>query len=68
MKLFNGLALLGVAVCMVLLTPPLILWGMNTISEQATMGWYIPHGLWTYLAVYAVIAPITITVRRNRSK
>jgi hypothetical protein len=38
------------------LCPLLALWGLNTISEQAHLGWYIPHGLWTYVGCWAVAA------------
>jgi hypothetical protein len=41
-------------IVLILLTPLLVLWGLNTLSEQAGLGWYIPHNLWTYLAVYAL--------------
>lgn len=45
---FIGLALI--------LSPLLLLWGINTMSEQAGSSFYIPHNLWTYLAAYAVTA------------
>ncbi len=54
----NVLFGVGLIVLVLLISPLLTLWGLNTISEQGTMGWYVPHNLWTYLAVYAVIMPI----------
>lgn len=35
--------------------PMLTLWAVNTISEAAGFGWQIPHGLWTYLAVWVLL-------------
>lgn len=50
----------GLFVCLVflllLLSPLVSLWALNTISEQAHFGWYIPHNFWTYLSVYALAA------------
>ncbi|MNQ14492.1 hypothetical protein D3C85_274450 [compost metagenome] len=37
-----------------ILSPMLSLWSLNTISEQAGMGWYVPHNFWTYLSVYGL--------------
>jgi hypothetical protein len=39
----------------VLLGPCVLLWSLNTLSEQAHLGWYIPHNLWTYLAGFALL-------------
>lgn len=40
-----------------MLAPMLALWGLNTLSEQAKMGWHIPHGLATYFGVWAILLP-----------
>jgi hypothetical protein len=49
-------ALVLLVVLVILLAPLLAIWGVNTISEQASMGWYIPHNVWTYLSIYALSA------------
>ena len=49
--------LIGV-IALLLIGPLFVLWGLNTISEQSAMGWYIPHNMWTYLAVYATCGVI----------
>jgi hypothetical protein len=36
------------------LTPLLVLWALNTLSEQANLGWYIPHSFWTYVATFVL--------------
>ena len=49
----------GIAVLIVLLlliSPMLLLWAINTFFEQAGSTAYIPHGFWTYLASFVVIA------------
>lgn len=48
-------AALGLIVLLMMIAPALSLWALNTISEQASLGWYIPHGLWTYLSVWALL-------------
>ena len=48
------LILLGILI--LLLSPLLAIWGLNTISEQSQFGWQVPHNVWTYLAVYALAA------------
>jgi uncharacterized membrane protein YidH (DUF202 family) len=51
-----GVALvLVLIVLLLLLTPILTLWSLNTLSEQGSLGWYIPHNVWTYLAIYALV-------------
>lgn len=56
MKILSGFSLVGLVVVMLLLSPALSLWALNTISEQGGMGWYVPHNVWTYLSVYALAA------------
>lgn len=41
-------------VLLLLLGPLILLSSLNTISEQSSMGWYIPHNVWTYLSCYGV--------------
>lgn len=44
----------GIIIIIVLLLifgPMIAVWGLNTLSEQSNIGWYIPHNLWTYLAL-----------------
>jgi hypothetical protein len=36
------------------ISPMIVLWSLNTYSEQAHWGWYIPHNVWTYLATYGL--------------
>jgi len=38
-----------------LLSPLLGLWALNTISEEAKLGWYIPHTFWTYVSVWVLM-------------
>ena len=49
----------GVALALLVLlyaiAPLLTLWSLNTLSEQAQWGWYIPHNVWTYLAIFYLL-------------
>lgn len=38
-----------------LLGPLATLWALNTISEEAKLGWYIPHSVWTYVSVWVLM-------------
>ncbi len=40
----------------ILLVPLIGLASLNTLAEQANLGWYIPHNGWTYLSVYGILA------------
>ena len=31
------------------------LWALNTISEEAKFGWYIPHAFWTYVPIWVLM-------------
>lgn len=46
---------LALVVLLLMIAPALTLWALNTLSEQGSLGWYIPHGLWTYLSVWALL-------------
>ena len=30
-------------------------WSLNTISEEAKLGWYIPHSIWTYIPCWVLM-------------
>ena len=54
--LWGGLALAVIVTCLCF-APLIMLWGLNTLFEVATVGVYIPHTFWTYLAVLAILIP-----------
>lgn len=50
-KIFGAsTALVLIVVLLLVIGPVLLLWSANTISEQASLGWYIPHNIWTYIS------------------
>jgi len=49
------------------ISPMIVLWSLNTYSEQAHWGWYIPHNVWTYLATYGLFMLRGVTYK-NTSK
>lgn len=56
--MMKALGATGVAVVIVLLlliSPMLFLWALNTFFEQAGSTAYVPHGFWTYLASFVFI-------------
>lgn len=55
-----------VFILLVLFIPMSTLWGLNTLSEQALWGWYIPHNFWTYVAVIALCLPISSSQGVNK--
>ena len=58
MSTFLGVGGFILLVVFLIIVAPLVsLWGLNTISEQAGFGWYVPHNVWTYLSVYALAVP-----------
>lgn len=54
-KLLGGSISIAVIVLLVLLAPMLMLWSINTLSEQSGSSLYIPHGLWSYLACFVLM-------------
>jgi hypothetical protein len=40
-----------VVVIALFVAPSIVLWSINTLSEQAGQVLYIPHNVWTYLSV-----------------
>ena len=42
-------------IALILLGPLILIASANTISEQASLGWYIPHNVWTYLSCYGIM-------------
>lgn len=50
------LIIVALVLLVLLIAPMLALWALNTLSEQGSLGWYIPHNVWTYLAIYALVA------------
>jgi hypothetical protein len=51
---FGAGAIVFVVVLLFMLGPMLTLWALNTLSENAHFGWYIPHNVWTYLAIFVL--------------
>jgi hypothetical protein len=60
-----GVAVFAVAWIAVLLciAPSLMLWSVNTFFEQADIAYQIPHNVWTYLAVWVLLALFKVEVR-----
>ena len=56
----SGGALLLIVVIVILLciAPMILLWCLNTLSEQGDLGYYIPHNFWTYLASIGILVYI----------
>lgn len=52
----KAITIIAIGLLILLLSPLLAIWGLNTISEQAQFGWHVPHNAWTYLAIYALAA------------
>jgi hypothetical protein len=46
------LILIGLLWC---LTPMIVLWSFNVISEEASLGFYIPHTVWTYICTLLIV-------------
>lgn len=41
--------------------PALLIWSINTLTEQTGVNFYIPHNIWTYLSVILIwifISPV----------
>jgi hypothetical protein len=51
----KGLLFLAVFVIVLIVAPLIAIASLNTISEQSSLGWHIPHGLWTYLSIYGLM-------------
>ncbi len=49
------LILIGLIWC---LTPMIVLWSLNVISEEASLGFYIPHTMWTYICTLLIVASV----------
>jgi len=52
---FLSLLFVGLIVFAFVLGPLLTLWALNTISEEAKFDWYIPHTVWTYISIWALL-------------
>lgn len=53
---FGGLGILALFVFAFVVGPMIALWAINTLAEQSGTKFYIPHGFWTYLSVYGLMA------------
>lgn len=51
----QALVLFIVLILLFILGPILGLWGINTLFEQGGFNHYIPHNVWTYLAIWALM-------------
>lgn len=40
---------------LIILGPLGTIWALNTLSEEAKFGWYIPHGFWTYVPIWVLM-------------
>lgn len=49
------LVLIGLLWC---ICPMVVLWSINVISEEATLGFYIPHTVWTYISTIIIVAAL----------
>jgi hypothetical protein len=71
-KFFGGFIGVGFVMALVVvllaLSPLFILWSLNTISEQAHFGWYIPHNVWTYLATFYLLLSRAKTITTKSKK
>jgi hypothetical protein len=65
---FGAGLVVAVIILAFVLGPMLTLWALNTISEVAAFGWYIPHGWWTYLAVWVLMVVWKSSSSTTRSK
>lgn len=54
-KLLGGSIGVALIVLLVLLAPMLMLWSINTLSEQAGSSFYITHGFWSYVACFVLM-------------
>jgi len=54
-KLLGGSIGVAVIVLLVLLSPMLMLWSINTLSEESGSSLYIVHGFWSYVACYVLM-------------
>lgn len=55
MRTSVAIFVLALFVLAILLGPLATLWALNTISEEAKLGWYIPHTIWTYVPVWVLM-------------
>jgi hypothetical protein len=51
----KGLVFLAAFVIVLIIAPLITIASLNTISEQSSLGWHIPHEFWTYLSVYGLM-------------
>jgi hypothetical protein len=65
---FLSLLLVGLIVVAFVLGPLLTLWALNTLSEEAKFGWYIPHSFWTYVSVWALMIAWRTPSSSSKSK
>lgn len=54
-KLFGVGVVVGLMILLLMIAPALTLWALNTLSEEGSLGWHIPHGFWTYVAMWALL-------------
>ena len=40
------------------LCPLIVLWSINVISEEASLGFCIPHTVWTYISTALIVAAL----------
>lgn len=48
----------GVLLVITMIAPLIALASINTLAEQASVDFYIPHNFWTYLSVYGLVIVI----------
>jgi len=53
--LIGGSAAVVLVICLLLLSPMLLLWAINTISEQSGSSFYVQHNFWSYLACFTLM-------------
>lgn len=63
-RLGNSLLMIILAALLLCIVPALLLWAVNTVSEQSGSNFYIPHNFWTYLSIIVLwmfVSPSNIT-------
>lgn len=70
-KLMNFFGALGTfvltliaALVILCIIPVLVLWSINTITEQSGINFYIPHNIFTYASVillWIILSPVKVS-------
>ena len=67
MKEFLGV--IGVFILIALLccfSPLIVLWSINTIAEEASIAFYIPHTVWTYICTFLIVIILRAAQTTNK--